>query len=106
MTYSEILFKTLVKYSTMAEKRLMIDILSAREALEKRKARNIALIRSHSNIADALTKVLRCVVLEKLLLIGILPINIEQWSKRPELTSSGAIRTSSYDLPQGWKYNN
>lgn len=52
----ESLFKTLVKYSTTAEQRLMIDNTAAREAFDWKEITTIDWVRSESSVADKLTK--------------------------------------------------
>lgn len=55
-TDSRSLYECLVKLGTTTEKRLMIDIMSLREAYERREISEIRWIDGRDNPADALTK--------------------------------------------------
>lgn len=56
ITYSELLFKVIVKSSITTENRLMVDIRDARVAYERGDISDVGWIRSPSNVADGLTK--------------------------------------------------
>jgi hypothetical protein len=55
-TDSQSLFDVISKGSMTAERRLQIDIALAREGFDRRWISDIALVASHDNLADALTK--------------------------------------------------
>ena len=56
-TDSQIIFDVLTRSRYTTEKRLMIDISSAREAYREKKIANVALIHSDYNYAESLTKI-------------------------------------------------
>ena len=63
LTDSKSLFDVITKNSSTTEKRLMIDIASARESYGRLEISNIGLVRSEHNIADAMTKPKKCAAL-------------------------------------------
>lgn len=78
-TDSEILFKINVKSSTTTEKKLRIVIKATTEAFAKSEVSNIGWVQTHKNLADGLTKLTTCDVLEKLLDTGTMNLQVEKW---------------------------
>ena len=56
LTNSKPLFEIISKGSRTSEKRIMLDILAARESHKLKEISNIGFVRSSSNLADVLTK--------------------------------------------------
>lgn len=78
-TDSKCLFDVITKNTTTVEKRLIIDLQSARESYEKMEISDIAKIPSKANPADALTKVTKNEVLDRILDEGIVSHDVHQW---------------------------
>lgn len=65
LTDSMSLFKVIINSSTMTEKRLMIDLNAARDAYKTSDIGHIGWLRSGSNLANGLTKLGICEVLDR-----------------------------------------
>lgn len=78
LTDSEILFKTIMISTVTTEIRFSIDIKTAREEFPQYEIFKIGWIWSHSNIADEMTKLTKCDVLESLLHHRTIDITGEQ----------------------------
>lgn len=85
----------MVKYSTTAEKRLIIDIRATREAYENRDITNIGWIPLNQNIAGGLNKVTDGDALDDELRIGVLNIKIKQWIERAMSSTCDEMLTPS-----------
>ena len=81
-TDSHSLFDVMVKSSTTAEHRLMIDIKDVRDAYEQMKISNVGFVHSHNNLADALTKERPCDALNRILTTGLIDLDVEEWVVR------------------------
>ncbi len=71
LTDSKSIFDVIVKSSYTSDKRLMIDLASAKQAYKNMEISDIGFIRSEFNCADAFKKVGQCDVLERVLLDGV-----------------------------------
>lgn len=89
LTYSSPMFKVIVKSSVTTEKHLMIYIRAAPEAYEPRDICNIDWIRSHENVADAMTKYAKFKAFVQLLDTGTLITFRDQWVIRKVVGSDG-----------------
>lgn len=81
-TDSKSLFDVISKGSRTSERRLMIDIASAREGFKNRDISDIGFVRSGHNIADGLTKSMNQSSLMLCLRSSKLNVNPEQWIMR------------------------
>ena len=89
MTDSEALFRILTRVRYTTERRLEIDIASAREAYQTREISNIAWIHSEDNYADDLTKLDGNGSLLKLLQNHQIDHDVRQWIiEKPENSTS------------------
>ena len=79
-TDSKSLFDVIVKNSTTAERRLMIDIKDVRESYEQLKISNVGFVRSEDNPADALTKAKTCSALNRILSTGLIDLTLKSGS--------------------------
>lgn len=79
LTDSKGLFDVITKNSITSERRLMIDLLAARQAYSRLEISDIGLVRTQYNPADAFTKVGRCSALERMLDLGVIDHPVEQW---------------------------
>jgi hypothetical protein len=75
-TDSRSLYKCLVKLSTTAEKRLMVDVMALRQAYERREIMYIVWINAKSNVADALTKHKANTALKKLIDTNMIELDV------------------------------
>lgn len=75
----ESLFKVIVKSNVTTEKRLIINIKATREAYGRHEITNIGWIRMKYNVADGLTKLGRCEILEELIDSGSIRVDVKQW---------------------------
>ena len=83
VTDSEILFNIITRRRITAEKRLMIDLLAARQAFDDRVITNIVLIESGHNPADSLTKIKGNNALLKLLKTSKIDHPLKQFITEP-----------------------
>ena len=81
-TDSYSLYECLVKLGTTKEKRLMIDIMSLRQAYERREINEIRWINGDDNPADAMTKTAPNKALERLIDNNELTIRVEGYVDR------------------------
>lgn len=95
---SESLFRMLVKSSTTAEKRLVIDIRATQEPYERGEITKIGWIRSKYSVSDGRTKITQCDVLDNLMKNGTLDTQTEQWIERATPSDRINSTISSYDL--------
>ena len=91
MTYSKCLFEVPSKGSLTSERRLMIDVTSAREAYEAREIDNIGFVRSESNLADSLTKANKQASLFELLVTAKHVPTIDQWIIRAPINKHPSL---------------
>lgn len=84
LTDSESLFKVIVKSSTATEKRLMVDIQAAWEALETNEISHVGWIGPDHNVADVLTNMKRYEALEKLTDTGKTSAKLRKWTIRKQ----------------------
>ncbi len=82
LTNSKSLYACLVKLDTIAEKRLMIDLMCFKQSYERRKIAEIRWIDENINLADAMTKSKFCNALIKLIDINIIELKIIEWVER------------------------
>jgi hypothetical protein len=82
LTDSKFLYDCLVKLDTIAEKRLMIDLMCLRQSYERREIAEIRWIDEDSNLADAMTKSKPCNALIKLIDTNIIELKITEWVER------------------------
>jgi hypothetical protein len=82
LTNSKFLYDCLVKLDTIAEKRLMIDLMCLRQSYERREIAEIRWIDENINLADAMTKSKSCNALIKLIDINIIELKITEWVER------------------------
>lgn len=94
MTDSKALFDVLTRARYTTERRLMVDIASAREAYAENLISNVGLIRSEHNPADGLTKIDSNDALSRLLRRHRLDHPVEQYVIRPTPPMLHASRTS------------
>ena len=85
MTDSKSLFDIISKGSRTSEKRVMLDIHSARQAYQAREISNIGFVRSCDNLADGMTKPKMQKALFQLLETGFHEVKCEQWIIRDEV---------------------
>ena len=79
LTDCKLLFDALTRARYTTERRLMVDIASAREAYLDRTISNVGLIRSEFNPADGLTKVPENQALLRLIKTHIIDHPVEQY---------------------------
>jgi hypothetical protein len=77
LTDSYSLYETITKLGTLAEKRLMIDVMALRESYEGKEINEIRWINGEDNPADALTKSTPNRALEKLVTGNEIVVRIE-----------------------------
>lgn len=88
LTDFESLPRSLLKCSTTAEKRLMIDTRATREAYENVEIPNIGCFSSNQNTADGLAKVTHYDAPDDILPSGVLNTKIEQCIERATTKTS------------------
>ena len=81
-TDSRSLYDCLVRLGTTDEKRLMIDIMSLREAYERKEISEVRWIEGRDNPADACTKKTPNGALERLISTNTLKIRVEAYVER------------------------
>ena len=79
LTDSKSLFEVITECSHTAEKRLMIDITSVRDANNMEELSNVYCFRTAHTLTDAFTKVEKCHALETILKTGSCSLPIKQW---------------------------
>ena len=88
LTDSLQMFDVISKASSTTERRLIIDIVAAREAYNRQEISNVGLVLSEHNIADGLTKIKPNKALDQLLKTGIDSNPVQQWVIRRDASSS------------------
>ena len=97
MTDSKSLFDIISKGSRTSEKRVTLDIHTARQAYQSREISNIGFVRSSDNLADGLTKAKMQKALFNLLQTASHRPVCEQWILRDEITNKPQIsRTNEH----------
>ena len=81
-TDNESLFDVIWKGSRTSEKKLMLDIATARDGLTEHEISYIGFVRSDENIADGLTKPMKRTALCNMLLTGMFRVKVERWIVR------------------------
>ena len=72
-------FEVISKGSRTSEKRMMIDIATARKVFRDEVISDIGFIKSSKNLADGLTKSMRQASLREVITTGVLNVRPEQW---------------------------
>lgn len=78
------LYECLVKLGTTKEKRLMVDIMSARQSYERRELTEIRWINGSDNPADAMTKTKANNALQQLVTTNKLRVRVQGWVDRKD----------------------
>jgi len=90
-TDSKSLFDVISKGSRTSEKRRMLEIACTREGFARGDISNIGFVRTGDNFADGLTKQMKTHALYRVLEIGMLKLEPEQWIVRDTPTSESAV---------------
>lgn len=90
-TDSKQLFDALTKGKRTTEKRLMIDILSARQSYKRFEISAIGLVTGLSNPADGLSKIGGNGALQKILETGMDETPVEQWIERTLMQATNSV---------------
>src|SRR5438034_7425408 len=88
-TDSYSLYECLVKLGTTKEKRLMIDIMSLRQAYERQEVFEIRWIHGNDNPADAMTKAEPNKALQTLIDTNTMTMRVQGWVKRDRKADDG-----------------
>ena len=96
LTDSKSLFDVITRSSQMSEKRLMIDIAGVREAYRNMEICDIGHIRTANNPADAMTKLVECNSLNRIISSAICDVQVDQWVIRDKVVDAkgGNVRLS------------
>ena len=78
------MFDVITRTEHTAEKRLMVEIMAAREAYNRYEISNVGLVPGNSNPAAGLTKPKICVQLNEYLHRGVDSTKVSQWMYRME----------------------
>jgi len=79
LTDSKQIFDVITRASHTTEKRLVIDVATAREAYNRNEMSNVGLVKSVHNVADGVTKPRLCSELDATLRTGKDVNPVEQW---------------------------
>jgi hypothetical protein len=82
LTDSKSLYDCFVNLDTIAEKKLMIDLMCLRQSYEIREIAEIRWLDEDNNFANAMTKSKFCNALIKLIDINIIELKITEWVER------------------------
>jgi hypothetical protein len=83
------LYECLVKLSTTREKRLMIDLMSIRQAYERREIAEVRWIQGNKNPADSMTKHKGNKALDKIIETNKVDIQASGWVERTSVNEAG-----------------
>lgn len=101
LTYSESLFKGIMKSSVTIEKLLVVNIHTSLVAYERGDIRKVGWIRSPENVPDGLTKFARCKALARLMDRGRLNPVVVQWVIRTGIPSGGTEVIANLKYEEG-----
>ena len=81
-TDSKSLYDCLVRLGTTQEKRLMIDVMSLRQAYERREIAEVKWIKGSTNPADSMTKLKASNALKTLIDTNTVQLDVQEWVTR------------------------